>query len=123
MNIETFRVLTPFITLSLAIGVGAIGWFVRRFIDETKSCLTDLKIDISKQLDKVEADIEKIETARASDQKYLYEHCLQKEVFYMTIGETKGLIGKIFDELTEVNRLVNRTIGSLTSRYGAEPEE
>lgn len=123
MNIETLRVITPFVTLALAIGVGVIGWFVRRFIDETKDCFTDLKADIGKRLDKVETDIEKLETARAADQKYLYEHCVHKEVFYMTIGETKGLIGKIFDELTEVNRLVNRTIGSLARQYDAEPKE
>ena len=123
MTIETFRVITPFITLALAIGVGIIGWFVRRFIDETKNYFTGLKIDINKRLDKVEIDIEKLEAARAADQKYLYEHCVHKEVFYMTIGETKGLIGKIFDELTEVNRLVNRTIGALSGRYDAEPKE
>ena len=112
MSPETLRTITPFITLALAIGVGAIGWFVRRLVDETNNNFCELKKDLSRRLDKVEINLEKIELARAVDQKYLYEHCVHKEVFYMTVGETKELIGKIFDELKEVNRLVNRTIGA-----------
>lgn len=113
MHLEIFQIVTPYVTLVLAVGVGAIGWFVRRLIEETQANFADLKYDLGKRIEKVEVDIEKLESARSADQKYLYEHCVQKEVFYMTVGETKGLIGKVFDELKEVNRLVNQTIGGL----------
>lgn len=118
MNLELlldlFRALTPYFTFALAIGVGVIAWFIRRLIDETKVQFAELKSDLCKRIDRVEEDIEKLERARQADQKYVYENCVQKEIFYMTVGETKGLMGKIFDELKAVNRLIHQTIGALT---------
>lgn len=99
---ELLHTLTPFILLVVSVGVGIIGWFIK-----------DLRSDLGKRLDKMEADIDKLETARSADQKWMYEHCVVKEVFYMSVGESKALVGKIFDELKEVNRLVNQQIGAM----------
>ncbi len=119
MSIEIFRALTPYITLALVIGVGATGWFVRRLITDTAAHFADLKEDMGRRLDKVEEDIQALETARLADQKYLHEKFVTSQVFYMSVGETKALVSKIFDELKEVNRLVNQTLGSMQSKIRA----
>ncbi len=114
MNIELFRAVTPYITLVLALGVAATGWFVRRLVEETQKNFAELKSDLRYRIEKVETQIDKLEAARLADQKYLHENYVSSQVFYLSVGETKALISKIFDELKEVNRMVNQTVGAIS---------
>lgn len=120
---ELFHTLTPFITLGLTLGMGAIGWFVRQLINDNRDNFADLKRDLGTRIDKVESDIDRlegkmemdiksIEAGRALDQKWVYESFIEKELYFRTIGEIKGLIAKIFEEIKEVNRQVNQQIGA-----------
>ena len=72
MTLEIFRAVTPFITLLLMIGLGVIGWLVKRLITENGQHFADLtkelkhKIDqrsweLEKRMDKLERDLEKLE--------------------------------------------------------------
>lgn len=120
---DLFHTLTPFITLGLTVGMGAIGWFVRQLINDSRENFADLKKDLGTRIDKVESDIDRlegkvemdiktIEAGRALDQKWVYENFIEKELYFRTIGEIKGLISKIFEEIKEVNRQVNQQIGA-----------
>jgi hypothetical protein len=120
---DLFHTLTPFITLGLTVGMGAIGWFVRQLINDNRENFADLKKDLGTRIDKVESDIDRlegkvemdiksIEAGRALDQKWVYENFIEKELYFRTIGEIKGLISKIFEEIKEVNRQVNQQIGA-----------
>ena len=107
MTLETFRAVTPFITLLLMIGVWVIGWLVRRLIADSSQHFSDLKKELKhkidqrsweleKRIDKLERDLEKLEASRLADQKYLYEQFVSKEGFYRTVGKTESSIGRIF---------------------------
>ncbi len=120
---EQFRALTPFITLFLAVGLAIIGWFIRELIRDSRENFANLRSDLGARLDKMEADIDKlegkvemdiktIEASRALDQKWVYENFIEKELYFRTVGEIKGLISKIFEEIKEVNRQVNQQIGA-----------
>lgn len=126
---ELFRALTPFITLFLAIGLAIIGWFIRELIRDSRENFASLRSDIGARLDKMEADIDKlegkvemdiktIEASRALDQKWVYENFIEKELYFRTIGEIKGLISKIFEEIKELNRQVNQQIGAARKGQG-----
>lgn len=126
---EQFRALTPFITLFLAVGLAVIGWFIRELIRDSRENFANLRSDLSARLDKMEADIDKlegkvemdiktIEASRALDQKWAYENFIEKELYFRTIGEIKGLISKIFEEIKEVNRQVNQQIGAARKGQG-----
>lgn len=126
---ELFRALTPFITLFLAIGLAIIGWFIRELIRDSRENFASLRSDLGARLDKMEADIDKlegkvemdiktIEASRALDQKWVYENFIEKELYFRTIGEIKGLISKIFEEIKELNRQVNQQIGAARKGQG-----
>ena len=106
ITLDIFRAMTPFITLSLMIGVWTIGWLVRRLIAESSQHFADLKKELKhkidqrsweleKRMDKLERDLEKLEASRLVDQKYLYEQFVSKEGFYRTVGKTENSIGCI----------------------------
>ena len=119
MTLETFRALTPFITLLLMIGVWVIGWLVRRLIADSSQHFSDLKKELKhkidqrsweleKRIDKLERDLEKLEASRLADQKYLYEQFVSKEGFYRTVGKTESSIGRIFKLIHQLNKAANR---------------
>ena len=119
MTLEIFRTVTPFITLSLMIGVWVIGWLVQRLITENSQHFDDLKKELKhkidqrsweleKRMDKLERDLEKLESSRLVDQKYLYEQFVSKEGFYRTVGKTESSIGRIFKPINELNQTVHR---------------
>ena len=119
MNLDVFRAVTPFITLSLMIGVWVTGWLVKRLISESGQHFADLKKELKhkidqrsweleKRMDKLERDLEKLEGSRFVDQKYLYEQFVSKEGFYRTIGKTESSIGRIFKLINELNQTANR---------------
>ena len=129
ITLEIFRAVTPFITLSLMIGVWTIGWLVRRLIAESSQHFADLKKELKhkidqrsweleKRMDKLERDLEKLEASRLVDQKYLYEQFVSKEGFYRTVGKTESSIGRIFKLINELNKTVLR----LPSRGGESPQ-
>jgi hypothetical protein len=119
MTLEIFRVVTPFITLLLMVGVWVIGWLVKRLIAESGRHFADLKKELKhkidqrsweleKRMDKLERDLEKLEASRLVDQKYLYEQFVSKEGFYRTVGKTESSIGRIFKLINELNKAANR---------------
>ena len=125
MTLEIFRAVTPFITLVLMIGVWVVGWLVRRLIAESSQNFADLKKELKhkidqrsweleKRMDKLERDLEKLETSRLADQKYLYEQFVPKEGFYRTVGKTESSIGRIFKLINQLNQ----TVHQLPSRGG-----
>ena len=119
MALDLFKSVTPFITLLMMIGVWVIGWLVRRLISDSSQHFSDLKKELKhkidqrsweleKRIDKLERDLEKLEASRLVDQKYLYEQCVLKEIFYRTVGKTEGSIGRIFKLINELNKTVHR---------------
>jgi hypothetical protein len=59
-------------------------------------------------MDKLEHDLEKLESSRLADQKYLYEQFVSKEGFYRTVGKTESSIGRIFKLIHQLNRVIHR---------------
>lgn len=115
MTVEIFRVITPYITLLLMIGVWVVGWLIKRLIAESSQHFSDLKKELKhkidqrsweleKRMDKLERDLEKLEASRLADQKYLYEQFVSKEGFYRTVGKTESSIGRIFKLINDLNR-------------------
>ena len=111
--------VTPFITLSLMVGVWVIGWLIKRLIAENSQHFDDLKKELKhkidqrsweleKRMDKLERDLEKLEGSRLVDQKYLYEQFVPKEGFYRAVGKTESSIGRIFKLINELNQAANR---------------
>ena len=119
MTLEIIRTVTPFITLSLMIGVWVIGWLMKRLIAESGQHFADLKKELThkidqrgreleKRMDKLERDLEKLEASRLVDQKYLYEQFVSKEGFYRTVGKTESAIGRIFKLINELSKTIHR---------------
>ena len=99
MTLEIFRALTPFITLALVFGMGMVSWLIKRLIGENVLHFHDLKKELKdkieqksrifeKRIDKVEQEIEKLESSRHVDQRYLYERFVSKENFYLSFEKT-----------------------------------
>ena len=124
MTLESIRTLTPFITLSLVVGMSIIGWLVRWLIAENVHHFRDLKQDLKDQIDaqsrelahqrirKMELDLDKLEMSRLADQQYLHQQFISKDGFYRTVGRTESSIGRIFKLINELSKVVNRSIGA-----------
>jgi len=123
MTLEIFRALTPFITLALVFGMGMVSWLIKRLIGENVLHFHDLKKELKdkieqksrifeKRIDKVEQEIENLESSRHVDQRYLYERFVSKENFYLSFEKTERSINEIFKQIYELGRLVNQTLGA-----------
>jgi len=123
MTLEIFRALTPFITLALVFGMGMVSWLIKRLIGENVLHFHDLKKELKdkieqksrnfeKRIDKVEQEIEKLESSRHVDQRYLYERFVSKENYYLSFEKTERSINEIFKQIYELGRMVNQILGS-----------
>ncbi len=123
MTLEIFRALTPFITLALVFGMGMVSWLIKRLIGENGRHFHDLKKELKdkieqksrifeKRIDKVEQEIENLESSRHVDQRYLYERFMSKENFYLSFEKTERSINEIFKQIYELGRMVNQTLGA-----------
>lgn len=123
MTLELFRALTPFITLALVFGMGMVSWLIKRLIGENVLHFHDLKKELKdkieqksrifeKRIDKVEQQIENLESSRHVDQRYLYERFVSKENFYLSFEKTERSINEIFKQIYELGRMVNQTLGA-----------
>lgn len=122
MTLELFRALTPFLTLGVAFGMGFVSWLIRKLIGESEGHFSDLKKELKdkidqksrmfeKRIDRLERDIEKIESSRQRDQKYFDERFMTKENFYLSFEKTERSINEIFKQIYELGRMVNQNIG------------
>ena len=122
MTLELFRAMTPFLTLGLVFGMGFVSWMVKKLIDENGRHFLDLKKELKdkidqksrffeKRIDRLERDIEKMESSRQTDQKYFDERFMSKENFYLSFEKTERSINEIFKQIYELGRLVNQNIG------------
>jgi len=122
MTLELFRAMTPFLTLGLVFGMGFVSWLVKKLIDENGRHFLDLKKELKdkidqksrffeKRIDRLERDIEKMESSRQTDQKYFDERFMSKENFYLSFEKTERSINEIFKQIYELGRLVNQNIG------------
>ncbi len=112
MTVELFRAVTPYITLFLAIIIGIIAWFLKWIVNGNRREFKDLE----KKLDGLEAEMRALEKERRSDQKYMFEQYLEKEAFYLAVGKTEGLIGRIFDQLNELSQAVHQIVGAINAK-------
>lgn len=123
MTLEIFRALTPFITLALVFGMGMVSWLIKRLIGENVLHFHDLKKELKdkieqksrifeKRIDKVEQNIQNLESSRNVDQKYLYERFMSKENFYLSFEKTERSINEIFKQIYELGRMINQTISA-----------
>ena len=122
MTLELFRAMTPFITLGLVFGMGCVSWLVKRLIGENVRHFLDLKKELKdkidqksrffeKRIDRLEQDIEKMESSRQTDQKYFDQRFMSRENFYLSFEKTERSINEIFKQIYELGRLVNQNIG------------
>ena len=122
MTLELFRAMTPFITLGLVFGMGCVSWLVKRLIGENGRHFLDLKKELmdkidqksrifEKRIDRLERDIEKMESSRQIDQKYFDQRFMSKENFYLSFEKTERSINEIFKQIYELGRMVNQNIG------------
>ena len=122
MTLELFRAVTPFLTLGLVFGMGFVSWLIKRLIGENGLHFSDLKKELKdkidqksrvfeKRIDRLERDIEKIESSRQADQKYFDERFMSKENFYLSFEKTERSINGIFKQIYELGRMVNQNIG------------
>ncbi|MCA9482947.1 MAG: hypothetical protein KC553_04380 [Nitrospina sp.] len=107
MTLEFFRALTPFITLGLMLGLGLVGWILRRSLEVTESRLRELKSDLMSRLDKQDIALEKLETARLQDQRNLYEQFVNREWFSVFTGNSEMTLVRIERQLQTLNRKFN----------------
>ena len=123
MTLELFRAMTPFLTLGLVFGMGFVSWLVKRLIGENGRHFLDLKKELKdkidqksrifeKRIDRLERDIEKIQSSRQTDQKYFDERFMSKEKFYLSFEKTERSINEIFKQIYEMGRIVNQSLGA-----------
>lgn len=112
MTVEIFRASAPYITFFLSVVIGIIAWFLKWMSNDNKREFTDLK----KSVGVLEREIKEIEKERRVDQKYMYEQYVDKEAFYVTVGKTEGLIGRIFDQLNELSHAVHKIVGAVNAK-------
>ncbi len=122
MTLELFRAMTPFLTLGLVFGMGFVSWLVKRLIGENGRHFLDLKKELKdkidqksrifeKRIDRLERDIEKIQSSRQTDQKYFDERFMSKENFYLSFEKTERSVNEIFKQIYELGRVVNQNVG------------
>ena len=122
MTLELFSAMTPFLTLGLVFGMGFVSWLVKRLIGENGRHFLDLKKELKdkidqksrifeKRIDRLERDIEKMQSSRQTDQKYFDERFMSKENFYLSFEKTERSVNEIFKQIYELGRVVNQNVG------------
>jgi hypothetical protein len=111
MNLELFRVLTPWFSLLLLLGLGTIGWLIRCMVAENFCRFRDFK----ENLEDIENSLRDLERVRQDDQKYLFEQYVDKKAFYVAVGKNEALISRIFKQLNELAKSVNQIVGALNA--------
>lgn len=128
MNTTLFQLMTPYITLVLTVSVWVAGWLIKKLIADNTRHFSDLKLELKakidergaeleKRIDKLERDLEVLERSRLADHKYLYEQFVHKDPFHHSMGRTESAIGRIFKQLNELSRVVNRNIGAAENHH------
>ncbi|MGP0566287.1 MULTISPECIES: hypothetical protein [unclassified Nitrospina] len=128
MTLSFLQILTPYITLLLTAGIWVVGWLMKKLIAENDRHFLEVKTELKakiderggvleKRIDKLERDLELLERSRLADHKYLYEQFVHKDGFHRTVGRTESAIGRIFKQLNELNRVVNRNIGAAENNH------
>ncbi|MFQ5451462.1 MAG: hypothetical protein ACE5E9_12600 [Nitrospinaceae bacterium] len=112
MTLELLKTVTPYLTFSLAIVVGLIGWFLKWMFHQNAREFKELKKKIREQ----GLEIRELERGRRADQKYVLEQCVNKEAFYLAVGKMEGLVSRIFDQLNELSKSVNQIIGAIHAK-------
>lgn len=95
MTLELLRTLTPLITFSLMLGLGVIGWFIRRLIGDMEAHFSGLRREFRERLDKVERGLDRLEAARLADYQHLYERFVPKEWYLQTRGRTERTLARL----------------------------
>jgi len=95
MTLELLRTLTPYITFSLMLGLGVIGWFIRRLIGDMEGHFSGLRREFRERLDKVERGLDRLEAARLADYQHLYERFVPKEWYLQTAGRTEPVVTRL----------------------------
>ena len=111
MNLELFRVLTPWFSLLLLLGLGTIGWLIRCMVAENFCRFHDFK----ENLEDIENSLRDLERVRQDDQKHLFEQYVDKKAFYVAVGKNEALISRIFKQLNELAKSVNQIVGALNA--------
>ena len=123
MSFEIFVALTPYITFAGMVGVGVVGWLLRRLIaqniqlfdnlkHELKNKIDERSADLGNRIDKMERDLGSLEQARVTDQKYSYERFVMKENFHRTVGRLESSVGRIFKLINELSKAVHQSLGA-----------
>jgi len=118
VTVELFRVVTPYITFFLAVIIAIIAWFLKWIAGDTAKEFSEMKGKISG----LELEVRQLEKERRKDQKYMFEQYLEKEAFYIAVGKTEGLIGRIFDQLNELSQAVHQIIGAVNAKNSEKIE-
>ncbi len=113
MTLEFFRAITPFLTLSLMLGLGLVGWILRRSLEVTETRLREMKQDLLARLEKMDQTLEKLETGRLQDQQNLYEQFVSREWLTTVTGKSEMTLVRIERQL----QTIQRKITSLIARY------
>jgi len=123
MTFEVFVALTPYITFTAMVGVGVVGWLLRRLIaqniqlfdnlkQELKNKIDERSTDLGNRIDKMERDLGSLEQARVTDQKYSYERFVTKENYHRTVGRLESSVGRIFKLINELSKAVHQSLGA-----------
>ncbi len=104
MTLEFFRTITPYLNLALMLGLGLIGWIIRRLLLGVESRLQEIKQDSIDRFEKMDRVLERLESARITDQRKLYEQFVTKEWLLLTTGKTDSSLGGIFRQLHALNQ-------------------
>jgi len=123
MSFEIFVALTPYITFAGMVGVGVVGWLLRRLIaqniqlfdnlkHELKNKIDERSADLGNLIDKMERDLGSLEQARVTDQKYSYERFVTKENYHRTVGRLESSVGRIFKLINELSKAVHQSLGA-----------
>lgn len=104
MTQEFFRTITPYLNLTLMLGLGMVGWIIRRLLLGVESRLQEIRQDVKARFEKIDRLLERQEEARSSDQRKLYEQFVTKEWFLLVSGKTESSLGGIFRQLQAINQ-------------------
>ena len=96
----------------LAIVVAAIGWFLKWMVGCHRREIREVK----EKQNLLTHEVRALEKHRQADQKYAWEQYVSKEDFLLAVRKTEELVGRIFDQLDQLNRSVNQIIGTLHAR-------
>lgn len=81
-----------------------IGWIIRRLLLGVESRLNEIKQESLDRFEKIDRVLERFETARANDQRKLYEQFVTKEWYFLAKGQTESSLGGIFKQLQALNQ-------------------